>query len=51
MGAALQDLGAAVRYRTGLTDRVREMAILLVAAHWDSAFERSSTRPSDARPD
>ncbi len=25
-----------------LTDRVREMAILLVAAHWDSAFERSS---------
>jgi len=42
VGAALQDLGAAVRYRTGLTDRVREMAILLVAAHWDSAFERSS---------
>ncbi len=42
VGGALQDLGAAVRYRSGLTDRVREMTILLVAAHWDSAFERAS---------
>lgn len=40
LGEALQQVGAAVRYRTELTARVREAAILLVAAHWDSAFER-----------
>ncbi len=40
LGAALQEVGAAVRYRTGLTDRCREIAILVVAAHWDSAFEQ-----------
>jgi 4-carboxymuconolactone decarboxylase len=40
LGTALQDLGAAVRYGTALSDRVRELAILVVAAHWDSAFER-----------
>jgi 4-carboxymuconolactone decarboxylase len=40
VGAALQEVGAAVRYRSGLSDRVREMAVLLVAAHWDCAFER-----------
>lgn len=42
VGGALQDLGAAVRYHSVLTDRVREMAILLVAASWDSAFEQTS---------
>jgi 4-carboxymuconolactone decarboxylase len=42
LGTALQEIGSAVRYRTGLTDRVREMAILLVAAHWDSAFESTA---------
>jgi hypothetical protein len=35
-------VGAAVRYRSSLSDRVREMAVLLVAAHWGSAFERES---------
>ncbi|MCW4386240.1 carboxymuconolactone decarboxylase family protein [Salinibacterium sp. SYSU T00001] len=40
LGLALQSLGAAVRYETALSPRVREMAILIVAAHWDSAFER-----------
>ncbi|MFC0681530.1 carboxymuconolactone decarboxylase family protein [Lysobacter korlensis] len=40
LGEALQSVGAAVRYRTTLTPRVREAAILLVAAAWDSAFER-----------
>lgn len=40
LGGALQELGAAIRYRTALTPRVRELAILVVAAHWDSAFER-----------
>lgn len=42
LGAALQAVGAAVRYRTALTPRSREIAILMVAAHWDSSFERSA---------
>lgn len=40
VGGALQDLGARLRYGTALSDRARELAILLVAAHEDSAFER-----------
>jgi len=40
VGNALQALGAAIRYRSGLTDRIREMATLAVANHYDSAFER-----------
>jgi 4-carboxymuconolactone decarboxylase len=39
LGAALQAVGSAVRYQTGLTDRCRELAILVVADHWHSAFE------------
>ncbi|MCR2762535.1 carboxymuconolactone decarboxylase family protein [Microbacterium sp. zg.B48] len=42
VGTAQQELGAAIRYRTRLSDRMRELAILLVAAHADSAFERES---------
>ena len=42
VGTAQQELGAAIRYRTGFTDRARELAILLVAAHWNSAFEREA---------
>lgn len=42
VGNALQDLGAAIRYRTDLSDRAREIAILVVAARHDSAFERES---------
>ncbi|MET7988451.1 carboxymuconolactone decarboxylase family protein [Streptomyces sp. NPDC005281] len=45
VGSALQELGSAIRYRTTLSDRVREMAILIVAAHWDSAFERYAHEP------
>lgn len=40
VGSAQQQLGAAIRYRTSLSERIREMAILTVAAHCDSAFER-----------
>jgi len=40
VGAGLQGLGAAVRYGSSLSPRTREMAILLVAAHWDCLFER-----------
>ncbi|MFC7326619.1 carboxymuconolactone decarboxylase family protein [Marinactinospora rubrisoli] len=40
LGDALQRLGTAIRYEGGLSGRARELAILVVAAHWDSAFER-----------
>jgi 4-carboxymuconolactone decarboxylase len=40
LGTALQTLGAAVRYETTLSGRAREIAILVVAQVWDSAFER-----------
>jgi len=46
VGQALQQLGAAIRYETSLSGRVREMAILAVAAHWDSAFERYAHEPA-----
>ena len=39
LGAALQALGAAVRYETSLSDRAREVAILVVALQWESDFE------------
>lgn len=39
VGDALQHLGAAIRYRSTLPDRAREIAILTVAAHRRSAFE------------
>jgi 4-carboxymuconolactone decarboxylase len=42
LGDALQRVGAAVRYEGALGGRAREMAILVVAAHWDSAFERAA---------
>ena len=42
VGHALQELGAAIRFRTELAPRVREMAILVVAQAWDSAYERES---------
>jgi 4-carboxymuconolactone decarboxylase len=45
IGHALQELGAAIRFRTKLTPRVREMAILVVAQSWDSAYERFSHEP------
>ncbi|CAN5398028.1 hypothetical protein BH09ACT12_BH09ACT12_14880 [soil metagenome] len=40
LGDALQGLGAGVRYGTSLSDRIREIAILAVATHWESDFER-----------
>jgi len=45
VGHALQELGAAIRFRTGLAPRIREMAILVVAQAWDSAYERASHEP------
>jgi 4-carboxymuconolactone decarboxylase len=45
VGRALQELGAAIRFRTHLSPRVREMAILVVAQAWGSAYERDSHEP------
>jgi len=42
LGSALQAVGAAIRYEGALSARARELAILLVATHWDSAFEREA---------
>lgn len=39
VGLQLQELGAAIRYRTSMTDRGREIAILLVAVATRSEFE------------
>ncbi|MEU5702936.1 carboxymuconolactone decarboxylase family protein [Streptomyces aurantiacus] len=45
LGRGLQGLGAAIRYRTDLSPRVRETAILVVAAVRDSDFERYAHEP------
>ncbi len=45
VGHALQELGAAIRFRTQLAPRIREMAILVVAQAWDSGYERTSHEP------
>lgn len=39
VGGALSSLGEAIRYRSTLDDRIREIAILTVAAHRRDAFE------------
>lgn len=39
VGLALQELGARIRYGSTLSDRVREIAILMVAAHHRSDYE------------
>jgi 4-carboxymuconolactone decarboxylase len=45
VGHALQGLGVAIRFRTDLAPRIREMAILVVAQAWDSAYVRASHEP------
>jgi len=45
VGRALQELGAAIRFRAKLTPRVRELAILVVAQVWDCGYERASHEP------
>ncbi|HEX2315482.1 MAG TPA: carboxymuconolactone decarboxylase family protein [Thermomonospora sp.] len=39
VGMPLQELGAALRFRTGFTAREREIAVLATAAHWRSDYE------------
>ena len=45
VGHALQELGVAIRFRTHLSPRIRELAILVVAQAWDSGYERVSHEP------
>lgn len=45
VGGPLQELGTAIRYRTSLTDRAREVAILAVAAEARSDFEWYAHEP------
>lgn len=45
LGSALEQLGSTIRYETDLSDRCREMAILVVAAHWSSAYEQYAHEP------
>jgi 4-carboxymuconolactone decarboxylase len=42
LGAAMQKLGGIILYRGSLPERAREIAILCVAAHQQSDFERSA---------
>ncbi|MDZ7677750.1 MAG: carboxymuconolactone decarboxylase family protein [Acidimicrobiales bacterium] len=39
LGAAVSALGEAIRFQSSLSDRVRELAILVVASHRSSEFE------------
>ncbi len=45
LGGAVSSLGAALRYRSRLPPRVRELAILTVAAARGSAYERAAHEP------
>jgi 4-carboxymuconolactone decarboxylase len=45
VGMALQRLGAALRYHTGLPDQARELVILVVAANLGSDFEWYAHEP------
>jgi len=49
IGGALQELGTAIRYRSMLSDRLREMAILAVASSWSSEFEQYAHEPLGRR--
>lgn len=45
VGGPLQELGAAIRYQTGLSDRQREVAILALAGAATSEFEWYAHKP------
>ena len=42
VGHALEELGLAIRFKTELTPRIRETAILVVAQAWDSTYEQAA---------
>jgi 4-carboxymuconolactone decarboxylase len=41
----VQQLGALLRYRTGLPARLSELAILVTAKHWDAQYEWAVHEP------
>lgn len=45
IGSAMQELGAAIRYKSSLSGRARELAILTVAVHCRSEFEWAQHEP------
>jgi 4-carboxymuconolactone decarboxylase len=45
VGDAIQQVGGALRFHCGLEPAVRELAILVVATHHDSEFERWAHEP------
>lgn len=45
VGGPMQALGAAIRYRTSLSEKYREIATLVVAAMLDCGFERFAHEP------
>jgi 4-carboxymuconolactone decarboxylase len=45
IGAPLQALGASIRFESRLTDRERELAVLVVANEWNSPFEWETHEP------
>lgn len=49
IGGALQELGTAIRYRSVLSARLREIAILAVASSWSSDFEQYAHEPLGRR--
>lgn len=45
LGGPLQEVGSAIRYRSALSPRLREMLILTVATYTDCSFERYAHEP------
>src|SRR5260370_7811225 len=45
VGHALQQLGPAIRFRTNLPPRIREMAILVLPHAWHTEHQHSSHQP------
>src|SRR5512146_875998 len=49
LGNTLQGLGTAIRYHLHFSERAQEIAILMVAHHHDSPFERCSHQHGELR--
>ena len=45
VGAAMQELGVSLRFGGLLSERAREICILVAAAHWDSSFQWAAHEP------
>ena len=49
VGDAIQQVGTAIRFHCSLSSRIREIAVLSVAAHWRSPFEWWAHEPIGRR--